>query len=52
MDPNEALQRLRQLLAQPAELITELDVQHVRDLFDALDEWLASGGFLPAEWER
>ena len=53
MDPNETLRRLRELSATPinnnmkefGELIDNLVFN-----FEALDEWLSKGGFLPNEW--
>jgi len=54
MDPTETLQRIRELLVLipttegwHADNITELT-----DLVEALDGWMARGGFLPAQWER
>jgi hypothetical protein len=54
MDPNEALEQLRQLSAQPSELLLDdgVSIRRLIELFDGLDVWLSSGGFLPAAWER
>lgn len=48
MDPNETLRQLRGELATDRAFIGE----PVKELFEALDEWLTKGGFLPTEWER
>jgi hypothetical protein len=51
MDPNATLTRLRELVA--AERRGPLTPDQGRDfaeLFDALDEWIVRGGFLPADW--
>lgn len=52
MDPDEALDGLRVLLAasddmDPAEALAE-----VRELFDALDDSLSKAGTLPCDWQR
>lgn len=54
MDPNATLATLREIVslartnsADPAGLISDLV-----ETFPALDEWLSSGGFLPADWSR
>lgn len=55
MDPDAALQRIRDLIA---EINDEAEgslryLNLVSDLADAvqdLDEWLAKGGYLPAAW--
>ena len=53
MDPNEALRRLRALVATIRGSMNHYDHRQVDDLietFDALDDWLTKGGFLPATW--
>lgn len=66
MDPNAALEELRKLtrnLEKPATVIvldngaqylSEIDheavANRIAELFDALDNWLVSGGFLPTAW--
>lgn len=54
MDPNEALKELRMLMAHirtdPEE--EPLAEDEAADLFDALDDWLSRGGFLPNDWNH
>jgi hypothetical protein len=55
MDPNAALKRLKELLAEPlndkdaSEL--RLLLREVGEQFEALDEWLVKGGFPPSDWD-
>lgn len=57
MDPNEALKQLRELLGDgttfidvhPEELSDHLGM--ACEYFQALDEWIQKGGFLPREWQ-
>lgn len=56
MDPNAALRRLRDLLN--GEDFDEADVASASetlneaiDVFEGLDSWIKSGGFLPQEWD-
>lgn len=54
MDPNEALKLLRLKLQDLRTLNDDpeaVDIE-VADLFDGLDRWLSSGGFLPADWRQ
>ena len=53
MDPDAVLQELRELynLAQDDAMTAEDGVAAVC-LFDDLDNWIISGGFLPKEWQR
>lgn len=44
MDPNEALKRLRKYASDTGGEFAET--------FEALDEWLSKGGFLPAAWRQ
>lgn len=58
MDPNTTLAAIRELLVHiddpdscyPEDLATQLNelIEHV----DALDNWLAHGGYLPAAWNQ
>lgn len=54
MDPNDVLERIRLQLSafygyDPD--VPEFDVDQLVDDVSALDEWVASGGFLPQEWQ-
>src|ERR1700751_2999954 len=44
MDPNETLKALRYLMQG------NFVESQTRELFEALDEWLSKGGFLPSDW--
>jgi hypothetical protein len=46
MDPNVTLAQLRE--KRHGNFIES----ETRELFDALDGWLKSGGFLPDDWQR
>jgi len=56
VDPNETLSRLRALAAEilaTADRSTDGDDPEgvaMAELFQALDEWIERGGFLPAPW--
>lgn len=52
MDPNQVLKNARASVARIDESITpsEEDVAALADAFEALDDWLSRGGFLPTEW--
>jgi hypothetical protein len=53
MDPNATLQELRELYNEVVQDEgTDVDAAYVLDLFDALDNWIIAGGFLPNEWRR
>lgn len=43
MDPNKTLTDLRAALEDD-------DLETSFELFDALDRWLSTGGFKPADW--
>lgn len=45
MDPNAALQQIRDLFG-------EGNSDEAGFVFIGLDEWLSSGGFLPAAWQK
>lgn len=58
MDPNETL---RQQCSMAARLMAAIDegrpiatddVERLCELVQAMDQWLAKGGFLPGRWER
>ena len=53
MDPDAVLQQLRELTRQ---VMLEVDLttflaEDLAEKFQALDQWLSSGGFLPAAWD-
>lgn len=64
MDPNEALKTIRKITpslrewgeaeewaVDPTSLTNhDADLLELADAFEALDQWLAKGGFLPADW--
>jgi len=53
MDPNVTLRQLRAAVSDMAGDEFEFDASAVGDaaeLFEALDEWLSNGGFLPEDW--
>ena len=58
MDPNATLAEARALAAAiTAGSLTTQDnavenAERMAELFDALDQWLSKGGFLPRAWER
>ncbi len=59
MDPDVALEKLRKALAsyrkwsaQACDKQALNEADKVADHFEALDQWLSSGGFLPDEWSR
>lgn len=45
MDPDQALKDLREMIRDTEDL-------DLIEQFEALDDWLAKGGFLPADWQR
>ena len=55
MDPNATLDSLRDL-ARKAFLVAPCDLPVVADElaagFEALDDWIKRGGFLPDDWKR
>ncbi len=56
MDPNAALQRLREILSlantddPPGSIDMEQMLTEAGELFRGLDEWIGDGGVLPADW--
>jgi len=60
MDPDQALKNARLALEQARgagsdefDIVVELHaLQDLSDAFEALDGWLAKGGFLPKDWEK
>lgn len=55
MDPNECLAEVRFLIAtrnaDPAGFSDD-DTARLIELVEALDVWMATGGFLPEQWRR
>ncbi|MFO7902320.1 MAG: hypothetical protein R6U98_06660 [Pirellulaceae bacterium] len=54
MDPNANLEEQRKLVKkcfEAPEGLTGQEVDRLCELFDALDEWVTSGGFLPNAWD-
>lgn len=53
MNPNANLQEQRRIVASIiAEDYLPQDVVYLAELVEALDNWITSGGFLPADWKR
>lgn len=57
MDPNKTLTDIRQLCADMSSHWMGVDAllsaqAELVELVSALDEWLSSGGFPPADWDR
>lgn len=55
MDPNAALDQLRAMVREvlgvsPGPTDVDVDANQLAETFDALDEWLTGGGFLPKDW--
>jgi len=57
MDPDQALKNARRAVAEMSSL-AEGSVKHInaaedlRTAFEALDDWLTKGGFLPGPWSN
>lgn len=53
MDPNAALANARAITtAILSGWLTEDGGYELAEAFDALDQWLTKGGFLPSAWAR
>lgn len=53
MDPNTALATIRTLCTPNGQTgDVEYDLHLLIEAFDALDDWLSKGGFLPADWAK
>lgn len=50
MDPNETLRRLRELAERELNA-PDPDNADWAEWFQALDEWISRGGFLPDAWK-
>ena len=53
MDPDETLNELRALTARVRAdaRLSQADVERGAELFEALDGFLSSGGFMPVAWQ-
>jgi len=55
VDPNIALDKLRELCREALSLDFSRDGDEaacdIAEKFEALDQWLSNGGFLPYEWQ-
>lgn len=51
MDPNEALKTARALVPEILRLERHPLESNLAEAFNALDQWLARGGFLPRDWD-
>jgi len=53
MDPNEALETIRNIVTQHYGGIARIsDYEEMADLIAGLDNWLSTGGFMPAPWQE
>lgn len=56
MDPDTALRKLRDAVRRldhsSEGQAQQADVDSAVDHFEALDQWLCRGGFLPHDWQR
>jgi len=54
MDPNANLEELRRLVRRQLydNDLTPAEVTRLAELVEALDEWIAKGGFLPSAWAK
>lgn len=50
MDPDEALDRLREAAAVAGRCVDDMAVHQMIAAFNALDDWLSNGGFPPKDW--
>ena len=55
MDPNETLRLIRLTIKQmdvdENPYIKAAHAEEIAEYFEALDEWLSKGGFLPTHWK-
>jgi hypothetical protein len=51
MDVNATLARIREL-SSPLAVLDADEAAELAELIHALDEWISTGGFLPAAWQR
>jgi hypothetical protein len=51
MDPDTALREMRQRASDILTFTKDSDARLLAESFEALDSWLAKGGFLPQDWK-
>lgn len=54
MDPNALLDDLLLLISEAntaSDKVAALNYRAISERFQALDEWIMKGGFLPTDWE-
>lgn len=51
MDPNAVLAKIRAAVEESF-TVSDCSVDDIAEAFQALDEWLSKGGFLPAAWRH
>lgn len=51
VDPNFALMMIREII-KDYEAGNSADVHTIIECFNALDQWMSKGGFLPNEWKE
>ncbi len=51
MDPDKCLEELRELVITAAEAGDGSFNEKLLEKFEALDQWLCRGGFLPKAWK-
>jgi hypothetical protein len=51
MDVNATLARIREL-SSPLAVLDADEATELAELISALDEWMSTGGFPPAAWQR
>lgn len=52
MDPNAALAEIRELVKRENDDQDGSWAIAAVERFEALDEWITNGGFLPADWQH
>lgn len=52
MDPNATLEELRRLIEGTKSAERDTLAEEIADRFEALDQWLSNGGFLPDAWNK
>lgn len=52
MDPNKTLNELRKVMAEIRRTPQSDEADEAAELFQALDDWITRGGFLPKDWNK